>query len=136
MKDGMEYAEMLGSIAVSSCEVTYKPVGKKKRKREAKQQVKEEFLMVEPENEQIGEEIYSYANETLSEDKVVEGSSKRKGFKFDILYAQGLAIFALIVTILLTNIFWENSGINILFKSAFGVIRHKCLCSSVGRAGD
>ena len=108
MKDGMEYAEMLGAITVSSCEVTYKPVGKKKRKKEVKQQVKEESLAVETENEQIGEEIYSYTDETLNDDKAVEGSSNRKGFKFDIIYAQGLAIFALVVTILLTNIFLIN----------------------------
>ena len=31
-----------------------------------------------------------------------------------------MAVFLLAVTILLTNIFWENSGMNRLFKSAFG----------------
>ena len=50
----------------------------------------------------------------------IKAKSSKKKFKFDIIYAQGVAIFALVVTILLTNIFWENSGINNLFKKAFG----------------
>ena len=46
------------------------------------------------------------------------GGDKKKS-KFDIVYAEGIAAFVLVVAILLTNIFWENSGINTLFKKAF-----------------
>ena len=49
MKDGMEYAEMLG-LTVSSCDVVVKPTKKRKRK-EIKEQV------VEPPVESQSEEI-------------------------------------------------------------------------------
>ena len=109
MKDGMEYAEMLG-LTVSSCDVVVKPT-KKRKKKDVKEQV------VEKVNEptEMDEKVDLSEFEEL---QAVEEKPK-KGFKFDIIYAQGVAIFALIVTILLTNIFWENSGINTLFKNAF-----------------
>ena len=38
-----------------------------------------------------------------------------------IITAQIAAAFLLVVAIILTNVFWENSGMNTLFKSVFGV---------------
>ena len=110
MKDGMEYAEMLG-LTVSSCDVVVKPTKKRKRK-EIKEQV------VEPPVESQTEEVEKV---DLTEFEELKGAEQKeeKGFKFDIVYFQGVAIFALIVTILLTNIFWENSGINTLFRNVF-----------------
>ena len=110
MKDGMEYAEMLG-LTVSSCDLIVKP-SKKKKKKEIKEQV------VEKVNEDLSVDNEKVDLNEFEELPLGEKPSK-KGFKFDIIYAQGVAIFALIVTILLTNIFWENSGINTLFKNAF-----------------
>lgn len=118
MKDGMEYAEMLGSISVSSCDVTFKP-SKKKRKKE----IKDDLIARVNDQENIEKpevEVYDFEEiGNKSSDLDEEFNKPRKKFKFDILYVQGIAIFALIVTILLTNIFWENSGINTLFKNAF-----------------
>lgn len=109
MKDGMEYAEMLG-LAVSSCDVVVKPTKKRKKK-----DVKEQVIEKVNEPEEMVEKVDLSEFEELSPPE----EKPKKGFKFDIIYAQGVAIFALIVTILLTNIFWENSGINTLFKNAF-----------------
>jgi hypothetical protein len=115
MKDGMDYAEMLGSITVSSCDVVVKPA-KKRRKKEVKEEV---CAKINEENlARVEEDVNDYQEVgDLSEEQYDE--PKRKKFKIDVIYAQGVAIFALVVTILLTNIFWENSGINRLFKSVF-----------------
>ncbi len=111
MKDGMDYAEMLG-LEVSSCDVTIKP----KKTRRKKDVVGDVIKKVnEPER-----------NETIDDYQTVEIPEKsnkkslRKRFKLDVVYAEGVAVFLLIVTILLTNIFWEDSGINRIFKNAFG----------------
>ncbi|MBP5177539.1 MAG: hypothetical protein ILP02_03025, partial [Clostridia bacterium] len=50
--------------------------------------------------------------------KSVGGSAKK--FRFDLVVAEAVAIFVLIVAILLTNIFWEDSGINTMIRSVFG----------------
>lgn len=115
MKDGAEYAEMLG-LTVSSCDVVVKPA--KKRRKPA---VKEEVVYKINEEEEPKEELAP--KENLDEYQEVGENiyaKKPKKWKFDIVYAQGVAIFALVVTILLTNIFWENSGMNVLFKKALG----------------
>lgn len=111
MKDGMDYAEMLG-LDVSSCDVTIKPK-KNKRKKDI-----------------VGDvinKVNTGADETIDEYETVEITKKtnkprgEKKFKFDLVYAEGVAVFLLVVTILLTNIFWENSGINRIFKKTFNV---------------
>ncbi len=111
MKDGLEYAEMLG-LTVSSCDVVVKPA-KRRRKKDVKKDVIEK-VNEEEKTEQVTE---SYANLDEFEDVGKPKSSKK--WSFDIVRFQGVAIFALIVTILLTNIFWENSGMNVLFKRVF-----------------
>lgn len=114
MKDGIEYAEMLG-MTVSSCDVVVKPARRKK-----KRNVKEEVMAKVNEIEEAKESEVKVQTEDLEEYQEVGEIKEKKRFKFDVIYIQGLAIFALIVTILLTNIFWEDSGINTLFKNAFG----------------
>ena len=46
--------------------------------------------------------------------------SKKEKLKNAIISAQVVAIFVLVSAIILTNVFWENSGMNTLFKSVFG----------------
>ena len=114
MKDGIDYAEMLG-LEVSSCDVTIKPKKNKKKK------------------DIIGDILKKVNAPKASAASACDGgevgaipektnrAEKKKGkFAFDIVYAEGVAAFVLVVSILLTNIFWENSGINRLFKRAFG----------------
>ena len=110
MKDGMEYAEMLG-MEVSSCDVYVKP--KKTRK---KKELKDDVIKKVNEPEVANAEF----NEFETDIPVRSNGEKKKKFRFDVVYAEGVAVFLLAVTILLTNIFWENSGMNRLFKSAFG----------------
>ncbi len=43
-----------------------------------------------------------------------------KNSKFDIISVQVVAIFVLVVGIILTNIFWEDSGMNNLMRQVFG----------------
>ena len=50
----------------------------------------------------------------------LDKNQKREKIKSKIITAQVITVFALAVAIILTNIFWENSGMNILFKSVFG----------------
>lgn len=135
MKDGLEYAEMLG-LGVSQCDVVVKPA-KRRKKKDVKKQVIEK---VNAETEFSAEvvpavadaEAVEISSEKSTENAAVENltytarkTDKRKKFfgkkfKFDIVYAEGVAAFVLVVAILLTNIFWENSGMNTLFKKAFG----------------
>lgn len=110
MKDGMEYAEMLG-MEVSSCDVYVKP--KKTRK---KKELKDDVIKKVNEPEVANAEFGEFGTDI----PVRNNGEKKKKFRFDVVYAEGVAVFLLAVTILLTNIFWENSGMNRLFKSAFG----------------
>ena len=110
MKDGMEYAEMLG-MEVSSCDVYVKPK-KTRKKKELKDDVIKKVNEPEVANADLGE--------FETDIPVRSNGEKKKKFRFDVVYAEGVAVFLLAVTILLTNIFWENSGMNRLFKSAFG----------------
>ena len=110
MKDGMEYAEMLG-MEVSSCDVYVKPK-KTRKKRELKDDVIKKVNEPEVANAEFGE--------FGTDIPIRSNGEKKKKFRFDVVYAEGVAVFLLAVTILLTNIFWENSGMNRLFKSAFG----------------
>ncbi len=110
MKDGMEYAEMLG-MEVSSCDVYVKP--KKTRK---KKELKDDVIKKVNEPEVANAEFGEFGTDI----SVRSNGEKKKKFRFDVVYAEGVAVFLLAVTILLTNIFWENSGMNRLFKSAFG----------------
>lgn len=114
MKDGMEYAEMLG-LNVSSCDVIVKPARRKKRK-----DVKEEVITKVNETEYV-ENIAAEAQNVEEFEDITPKNRKffGKKFSFDVVKVQAIAIFALIVTILLTNIFWENSGINNLMKKVF-----------------
>lgn len=44
----------------------------------------------------------------------------KQNLKFDIVSAQVAIIFVLVIAILLTNIFWEDSGMNVMLKNVFG----------------
>lgn len=110
MKDGMDYAEMLG-LEVSSCDVTIKP----KKSRRKKDVINDVIKKVNAPEREDKDEF-----ETIEIPEKTNKKREGKKFGFDVVYAEGVAVFLLIVTILLTNIFWENSGINRIFKNAFG----------------
>ncbi len=130
MKDGMEYAEML-EMPVSTCDVVFKPAKRKKRKslkdeviakvngfpfKRRKGEVKEEIS-----DEILDEETEKSEEVVRTRTKRIKEKKPRKKLKFDLVYAEGAAVFLLVAAILLTNVFWEDSGINRIFKNTFGV---------------
>ncbi len=108
----LEYLEML-EVPVNSCDVVIKPSKRKKRN-----VVDEVIDKVNQETEpKRGKRIKKQRVKPI---KTHEETAVVKSSKFDIVSVQVVAIFALIVGIILTNIFWENSGMNNLLKSVFG----------------
>lgn len=114
MKDGMDYAEMLG-LDVASCDVTIKP-----RKSKKKKDVVGDVIKKVNEAEKDDEKVFFCEEFDVVNEQPKSNKKKIKDFKFDLVYVEGVVVFVLVVGILLTNIFWENSGINSLFKKAFG----------------
>lgn len=138
MNDGTEYAEMLKTMA-SSCDLVVRPAKRTRKKKDVKEDLVAKINARDDSAEVSSAETAFDAagNATADAETIVErpgrrlfarkkrdyaaeetGGDKKKS-KFDIVYAEGIAAFVLVVAILLTNIFWENSGINTLFKKAF-----------------
>ena len=137
MNDGREYAEMLRTMA-SSCDVVVKPAKRARKKKDVKEEIVTKVNDEVAASEGKAADELPFKEEAFGEEEISERPKKRfsffgkkktettekpaekKGrFKFDIVYAEGIAAFALVVAILLTNIFWENSGMNTFFKKAF-----------------
>lgn len=137
MNDGREYAEMLRTMA-SSCDVVVKPAKRARKKKDVKEEIVTKVNDEVAASEVKAADELPFREEAFGEEEIIERPKKRfsffgkkktettekpaekKGrFKFDIVYAEGIAAFALVVAILLTNIFWENSGMNTFFKKAF-----------------
>ncbi|MBR2385297.1 MAG: hypothetical protein IKA99_06810, partial [Clostridia bacterium] len=97
-----------------SCDVVVKPARRKKKK-----DVKEEVITKVNERDYASDVVNEPNNLEDFEDVTPSVQQVRKKRGFDLVKMQGIAIFALIVTILLTNIFWENSGINTLMRRVF-----------------
>ncbi len=135
----LDYVKML-EIPVNSCSVEVKPT--KRRKKDVKKQVIDKVNLES--NDQLntsGVEVLARKvkkskkakeNTNLIKAKKVknfkrkkepitdsESSVQIKNSGFDIVSVQVVAIFVLIVGIILTNIFWEDSGINNLMRSVF-----------------
>lgn len=105
-----DYVKML-EMPVNSCDVVYKP--SKKKRKDVKKQVIE---MVNCSNDlERQEEVVTKKRKANVDDNTVEV----KNTGFDIISVQVVAIFVLIVGIILTNIFFENSGMNNLFRTVF-----------------
>lgn len=137
MNDGREYAEMLRTMA-SSCDVVVKPAKRARKKKDVKEEIVTKVNDEVAASEVKAADELPFKEEAFGEEEIIERPKKRfsffgkkktettekpaekKGrFKFDVVYAEGIAAFALVVAILLTNIFWENSGMNTFFKKAF-----------------
>lgn len=115
MKDGNEiYAQML-EMPVSSCDVIIKP-SKRRKRNSLKEQVIEKVNC----EEALEQEKKEPKKERKFFKKKVKEPKERSKIKFDIVYAEGVAVFLLVATILITNIFFEGSGINTIMKNVFG----------------
>lgn len=137
MNDGREYAEMLRTMA-SSCDVVVKPAKRARKKKDVKEEIVTKVNDEVAASEVKAADELPFKEEAFGEEEIIERPKKRFSFfgkkktettekpaekkgriKFDIVYAEGIAAFALVVAILLMNIFWENSGMNTFFKKAF-----------------
>ncbi|MBQ3234897.1 MAG: hypothetical protein IJA97_01930 [Clostridia bacterium] len=116
----LEYVKML-EVPVNSSEVIFKQ--SKGKKKDVKKRVIEK-VNGEGEKDQTSEKAkkglrLSFKKKPKKEkSKKEEGSVEIKNGGFDIVSMQVVTIFVLIVGIILTNIFFENSGMNRLMRSA------------------
>ncbi len=131
MNDSIEYAKMI-EIPTSSCEYTFKRKRRFFKKKKILKSINEELKR---DGESLssneffngktdGENVDNDANATLSNNNLPalydEKQSKKDRKLSAVISAQVALLFALVSAIILTNVFWENSGMNTLFKSVFG----------------
>ncbi|MBP5307880.1 MAG: hypothetical protein J6Z34_01970 [Clostridia bacterium] len=122
----LDYAEMI-EIPVATSEVTVKKARKFRRKRV--ETLKKDLM--EAVNGKTEESGYGLSEDSVAIEnafpetveiitKKKEKNRKRKDFfKVDVIAAQVAVIIVLVLTIMLTNIFWQDSGINTLVRSVF-----------------
>ncbi len=141
MNEKLQYASML-EIPVNTCKVT-KLTHKKRRpfkkKRVNDEQVKAQLLKKVNEEQELKQEIKVESQQedvleqqelTLENENPVQQNAcsvsvskepkKRKPFKFSIVGVQLVIIGALVLTILLTNTLYADSGINVFLREVFG----------------
>ena len=132
MNEKLQYAEML-EIPVSSVNITYKPVKKKKAKRKKEEEVKQDLINMVNSSVEVKEEgnnaeeiiidkVEDLGNEiieqpSLSAVTTVKKKEKKKGSK--VIVVQLAVIGALIATIFLTSALLPSSGINTFINSVF-----------------
>lgn len=129
MDNSLEYAKMI-EVPVNTCEYTYKrkrPFFKKKKvvkavnerlKNESEKDLyndNQDFVEEQNDNQNLNASSQKENLPTVYDEKV----AKKERFKSNVITAQVVAVFALVCAIILTNVFWENSGMNTLFKSVF-----------------
>ncbi len=123
------YLEMV-EVPVQSCDVIVKPSRKKKKdvKEEVIQKINETSTSVVETDKKQRRKILK---PSALYNKIIKPKKKKvtpvesetvtvKSSKFDIVSVQVVAIFVLVVGIILTNIFIEDSGMNNLLRSVFG----------------
>lgn len=118
-----DYSEMI-EMPVSTCEMVVSPEKKRLKKDSIVKKLNKKIFGKERKKEKIednktGEIEKTDVSEAVESNVVLYEREKKADKKFDIVAAQVVAIFALVIAILLTNIFVENSGINMLVKSVF-----------------
>ncbi len=125
-----DYVEMI-EVPISSCEVEFleRKTKKKNKKNVVSKLNKKFFLKSKPKKEETSKDEVIENNESGLEKELecIEKSNvpmlreEKKKFKFDIVGCQIVAIFVLVLAILLTNVFWEDSGINTLLRQVFNI---------------
>ena len=148
-----EYSEMI-ELPVSTCEMVIAPkrkrrlfkgrliktVNKKTEEQEKGPSAAVEQPVAAQENADAPapSAVIDYEKKTkkLKKEKSKQANADvvdKKGFKFDLVAAEVIAVFVLIVAILLTNIFWEDSGINVMIRSVFGTKVEKSVDSRTAK---
>lgn len=121
MSDSVEYAKMIG-VPTNSCEYVYT---KRRNFLKKSNLIKKINSDLENDSNHLNDKTKFAATTDLSDDKNELIEKDAKSLKKErrlgaIITAQIVAALCLAVAIILTNIFWENSGMNTLFKSVFG----------------
>ena len=139
MNEKLQYASML-EIPVNTCNITLTPTKKgrrKKKRREESEGVKQELIeKINQKNQEMTipaqdglyglNEIVDQPTETPEMEEnsasvhAVENKKEKKPRGFSIIGAQGAVIALLIVSIILTNYLYADSGINVFFREVFG----------------
>ena len=119
----LEYVKML-EVPVSSSEVIFKPIKVKKKdvKKRVIEKVNGETDKESAARNKEKKNLFKFLKvKRVKREKLPrqEPSVEIKNGGFDIVSMQVVTIFMLIVGIILTNIFFENSGMNRLMRSAF-----------------
>ena len=113
MNDDMQYKEML-EIPVNSCNITYKPLKRKKRaKKFTPEEVKER--LVNKVNQSAEENVQESVEEN-SEVPVLKENVKKRSL---IVSVQLAVIGVLVACICLTNAFIKDSAMNVFFAQIF-----------------
>ncbi len=134
MNEKLQYASML-EIPESSCNVTVKPIKKKRVKRKVvtPEQVKQELMdkvnaeansaPVEEQKSTSVESVSFPSTEKLEEKEqkatATVNKKEKKTFKFSVISLQLAVVVLLIGVIALTNVLNDNSGINVFMRSLF-----------------
>lgn len=105
----VEYCKML-EIPVNSCDIVIK--NSKRRKKDVVNKVIKKVNLESNKKAKAEKEV-------KVKTPTADALEKVRNRKIDVLSVQVVAIFALIVGIILTNIFWEDSGMNNLLKQVF-----------------
>ncbi len=133
MNEKLQYASML-EIPVNTCNITLTPTkkGRKKRKKRVEtENIKQELIeKINQKNQEMTVPDQAEGQENLTDALVEEESSasvhavenkkEKKPRGFSIIGAQVAVIGLLIVTIILTNALYVDSGINVFFREVFG----------------
>ena len=133
MNEKLQYASML-EIPVQSCNISYKPIKKKTKKKKAVQDDVKEKLLTKINNAPDAEEDLNLEQEqSVSLDSFVEPElcfdkengrqtqpTTPKKFRFSTVTFQLLIIGVLLATIFITNTVYPNSGLNVFMRGVFG----------------
>ncbi len=114
MSDSLEYAKM-SEIPVSSCEITVQSDTKKDVKKRVISKVN--TRLGKGEKKEKAKKLWFFGKKPQKAKRAQKEQEGKKGF--NVIQAQVIAIFVLVISILLTNIFWEDSGINVFLRGVF-----------------
>lgn len=140
MNNSAEYERML-NMEASSCEIYFKPIRQVYKRRKAKNKILkdvneklcdnksydedqkcETYCEINCQKENDENQYIDCENDKEPKRNKIKSFFKRvkQNLKFDVVSAQVAIIFVLVIAILLTNIFWEDSGMNTALKNIFG----------------
>ena len=131
MNEKLQYASML-EIPVQSCNISYKPIKKKSKKKKTVQEDVKEKLLTKINNAPDLEDGALDLEQPIAEQTDIQSQpdfelqaqpsvlSAPKKFRFSTVTFQLFIIGALLATIFITNTVYPNSGLNVFMRGVFG----------------